>query len=89
MEKILNFVKNNKIKMILIILAIVLLAIIIGVCIYFFQDYQSKQYSLTEVSTYNYYALNEDNKYGVINTYGDIVIEPIYDNIKIKNTKYT
>ena len=83
MEKILNFVKNNKI--ILIILAIVMLIAIVGVSMYFFLDYQKKQYSLTEVSAYNYYALNENNKYGVINIYGDVVIEPIYDNIKIPN----
>lgn len=81
MEKVLNFVKNNKVKMIVVVVVIILLAF----GIYFFLEHKKKEYNVTEVSDYKYYQLNENGKYGVIDTSGNIVIEPIYDNIKIPN----
>lgn len=81
MKKVLNFVKNNKIQVILIVLVLILLEI--GV--YLFFNYKNKQYYVAEISQYNYYKLNENNKYGVINTKGEVIIEPTYDNIQIPN----
>ena len=37
------------------------------------------------MSKYNYNQVNKDGKYGVISKKGDILIEAIYDNIKIPN----
>lgn len=80
MDKVVNFVKQNKIKFVIIIILLILVTV--GVL---FVDYKNKEYNLTEVSDYKYYMLNQDGKYGVIDTSGNILIEPIYDNIKIPN----
>lgn len=80
MERIVNFVKQNKIKFVVIIILLILA--IVGLL---FVDYKNKEYNLTEVSDYKYYMLNKDGKYGIIDTSGNIIIEPIYDNIKIPN----
>lgn len=80
MDKVVNFVKQNKIKFI--VISILLILVIVGLL---FVDYKNKEYNLTEVSDYKYYMLNKDGKYGVIDTSGNILIEPIYDNIKIPN----
>ena len=81
MENVLDFVKNNKIKVLVAFLVIVI--IIIG--IYKFLESKNKEYTFTEVSTYNYFVLNKDSKYGVIDTTGKFIIEPIYDNVNIPN----
>lgn len=81
MENILDFVKNNKIKVLISI--VILILIIVG--IYKILESKKKEYNPIEVSTYNYFVLNKDSKYGVIDITGKIVIEPIYDNVKIPN----
>lgn len=77
----LDFVKNNKIK--IIVLGIVLF--LITVVIYQVLETNKKEYNPIEVSTYNYFILNKDSKYGVIDTSGKVIVEPIYDNVKIPN----
>lgn len=81
MEKVLEFIKKNKVK--IIVLTILIIIIIVGV--FLFLDYKNKEYALTEVSEYKYYQLNEEGKYGVIDVSGNIVIEPIYESVKIPN----
>lgn len=81
MKNILDFVKNNKLKILISI--IVLIVIIIGA--YKILESKKKEYVITEVSKYNYFVLNKDSKYGVIDTMGKIIVEPIYDNVKIPN----
>ncbi len=81
MEKVLEIIKKNKVKVIVLVILIIL--VVIGV--FLFLDYKTKEYSLTEVSEYKYYQLNEDDKYGVIDVNGNIVIEPIYESVKIPN----
>lgn len=76
-----DFVKNNKIKVLISI--IILILIIIGV--YKILESKKKEYNLIEVSTYNYFILKKDSKYGVIDSKGKVIIEPIYDNVKIPN----
>ncbi len=80
MDKVVNFVKQNKIKLVVIVILLILL--IVGL---FVVDYKNKEYNLIEISNYKYYVLNSDGKYGIIDTSGNIVIEPIYDNIKLPN----
>lgn len=80
MDKVVNFVKQNKIKFIVIIALLVL--IIVGLLLV---DYKNKEYNITEVSNFKYYMLNQNGKYGIIDTSGNIVIEPIYDTIKLPN----
>lgn len=81
MEKVLDIIKNNKVKFLIVIILIAL----ISFGIYFILKNKSNKYSVEEVSKYNYYQLNKDGKYGVISVKGDILIEPIYDSIKIPN----
>lgn len=81
MENIVEFVKNNKIKLIIAVIIVILL----GICIHIYLNSKNRKYELTEISTYNYYQLNKDGKYGIIDSYGNIVIEPIYDSVKIPN----
>lgn len=81
MGNIIECIKNNKIKIIVSIM--ILIIIIIG--IYKMVESKKKEYTLTEVSRYNYFVLNRDSKYGVIDFTGKIIVEPIYDNVKIPN----
>lgn len=82
MKNVLNFVKNNKI---IIIVATVFIFVLLIIGVNIFLDSKKREYVLTEVSDYKYYMLNKNNKYGVIDTSGNIVIEPNYDSIKIPN----
>lgn len=81
MEKVVNFIKNNKVKFLIVIVLIV----VISIGVYFILKNKNVNYSVEEVSKYNYNQVNKDGKYGVISAKGDILIEPIYDNIKIPN----
>ena len=81
MEKVVNLIKNNKVKFSIGIILIIVISI--GVC--FILKNRNINYSVEEVSKYNYNQVNKDGKYGVISKKGDILIEAIYDNIKIPN----
>ncbi len=81
MKKVLDIIKNNKVKFLIVIILIAL----ISLGIYFISTNKSNKYSVEEVSKYNYYQLNKDGRYGVISVKGDIIIEPIYDSVKIPN----
>lgn len=75
--------KQKKIWIIGIIVVIILLAIGVGVGVWI---YESKyQYEIEEVTKYQYNLLYVDEKYGVIDENGNILIEPIYDIIQIPN----
>lgn len=84
MEKIVEIIKSNKLK-IGIIAAILLVSISIGLGIYFYLDYKNKQYEVEEITTFSYYLLYENGKIGVIDIDGNILIDPIYEDIKIPN----
>lgn len=86
MEKIVEIFKANKLK-IGIIGAILLVILSIGLGIYFYLEYQNKQYEVEEITSFSYYPLYENGKMGVIDTKANILIEPIYDNVKIPNPK--
>lgn len=81
MGRIINFIKSNKVKF---VIGIVLI-IVISIGVYFTLKNKNVNYSVEEVSKYNYYQVNKDGKYGVISVEGDILVEPIYDNVKIPN----
>ena len=73
-----NFIIRN------IILTIVILAIIITGGYYIIRE-NGKKYKIEEVSQYNYFILKENEKTGVIDRSGNIVIDSIYDDVKIPN----
>ena len=66
-----------------IIIAIVIFIIILSLAISIYMPNKEK---IKEDSTTDaYYLLKREEKYGVINTNGDIIIEPQYDKIVIPN----
>ena len=82
MVKVLDFIKNNKVK---VLIVMIILIAIIAMGIYFISKNKRNNYSVEEVKTYNYYQLNQDGKYGIISAKGDILVEPIYESVKIPN----
>ena len=76
--------KNNKNLVIVLILIVLVIAIIVGIVVGKNSKYKIKLEEITQ-SDVEYFALQKDNKFGVINKNGDIVIEPQYDGVKIPN----
>ena len=70
------------------IIILITLAIFIAVGLGVFLWIQSsKNYEIEEITSKDYYTLYQDGKVGVINTSGEVLIEPIYDSIQIPNPK--
>ena len=46
---------------------------------------ENRKYEIAQITEYKYFVVKENEKYGVINTNGDIIIEAKYDDIKIPN----
>ena len=67
-----------------IILAIILIIAIASICV--IKNKKSKyDYDLTKVTSYEYFTLISNEKHGVINKNGDIIIKPNYTDIIIPN----
>lgn len=81
MGKVIDFIKNNKVK----ILILAMLIVLLGIGIYIISKSKKNNYSVEEISKYKYHQLNKAGKYGVISAKGDILVEPEYDSIKIPN----
>ena len=78
--------KNKNIIKIVIIIVIVLAIITAATitAVYFIK--KSKfNYEISNVEEYNYSIFYRDEKYGVINKKGEIVVEPTYINVQIPN----
>lgn len=78
--------KNKNIIKIVIIIVIVL-AIITAATIteVYFIKKSKFNYEISNVEEYNYSIFYRDEKYGVINKKGEIVVEPTYINVQIPN----
>lgn len=84
MEKILELMKAHK-TTVGIVAAISSIIIIVVLGIYFYVDNVNKKYEVEEVSDFLYYPIYEEGKMGVIDANGNILIEPVYDDVKIPN----
>ena len=73
-------------KSVFIILTIVILIVIAiaGVSIYF-NNKSKYDFEITKVTQINYHVINENNKYGVIDRNGNVVVEAKYDVVQIPN----
>jgi hypothetical protein len=71
---------KKKIIAILVILAVIIVSII-GII----KVKSDKSYTLEKVEKYSYFKLYKNEKYGVIDTDGNIIIECLYDVINIPN----
>lgn len=73
---------KKKIITIVIFVLIVILAILFMVL---GAKEEGRKYSLEEIKNYNYFLLQENEKYGVIDKQANIIIEPKFENIVIPN----
>ena len=68
------------------IVIIILLFIVIGGYIFYQKMVEEgRKYEVIKIEEPQYFLLERQEKYGVINTQGEIVLEPNYDNIVIPN----
>lgn len=86
-EDVRKTVKNNsssksRVNPALIIIAIL---IIVGIVVFVINTQKHKKITPTEVSNYNYFVTEIDEKYGVIDKTGKTIIEPQYEYIQIPN----
>lgn len=72
------------------IICVAILIIIVAMCLIFFRkkDKPNKDYELLDVSNYWYYPLQSAGKYGVIRKDGTVIVEPVYDEVKIPNQDF-
>lgn len=66
------------------IVSFVLLAVVIIGGIAVINEIQLK-YEVEEIKEYNYFVLTKENKYGVIDKSGNVVVEPNYQAVQIPN----
>lgn len=68
------------------IIVAVIIIILIIICVASIVILNEKRnYEIEEIKEYNYFLLYENNKMGVIDKQGKILIEPIYESIQIPN----
>lgn len=75
----------NKKKLIITVFIIVTVAIICTVLAIYFSKRAKYVYDIEQVSHIEYNTINVDNRYGVIDGKGNIIIDPNYDVIQIPN----
>lgn len=75
----------NKKKLIITVFIIVTVAIICTVLAIYFRKRAKYVYDIEQVSHIEYNTINVDNRYGVIDGKGNIIIDPNYDVIQIPN----
>ena len=75
--------KSNK-KVVLIIIIIFLIAILLG-GIFVYNKYINKNYTVESIERQLYFIFYEDEKYGVIDSKGNTIINPIYEMVIIPN----
>ena len=73
-----NFIIRN------VILAILAIVIIVGAVWYFIYQ-NGRKYEIEKVESRNYFVLNNENKMGVIDRSGNIIIDANYEDVKIPN----
>lgn len=73
---------TRKVKSIFIIAICIIL---IGIGMFCYIKHSQRNYEIEEILTKDYYTIYKNSKVGVINTNGDILIEPTYDEVEIPN----
>lgn len=75
--------KKNKIVIIVAILTIIFILIIGGIL--FWREYIDRSYEVETITEFSYFKIYENEKYGVIDRKGNILVEPQYDVLAIPN----
>ena len=71
-----------------IIMAVVVIAILVAIAlivIYHSKKEESQDYEIEQVKEYHYFVLKQEEKYGVIDKQGNIIITPEYEEVRIPN----
>ena len=79
----------SKKKRILIPILVILILIVIAIGFLFIKNKKDendkKNYQIEKIEKYNYFLLNSEGKYGVIDDKGNIILNAKYDDVKIPN----
>ena len=65
------------------LITILLFLVIIGV--YWIKNNKEYNYKIEKVSEYNYFVYKENEKFGVINKNGNVIVNATYENVIIPN----
>ena len=77
--------KKKNIIIIIVAIVVILALVIGGFFIYKAIKNSSEDYQIAEVKEYNYFLLNQDDKFGVIDKTGNIIVQPQYEEVTIPN----
>lgn len=66
------------------IITLLIIALIIGLVYMYFQK-RNKNYELEIVESYNYYPILKNEKYGIIDLQGNILVDTLYEQVIIPN----
>ena len=70
------------------LIIVVLIIAILALSVYFIVNKiqkENKKYEISQINEYQYFVFKENEKYGVINTKGETIVEAKYDDVKIPN----
>ncbi len=67
------------------IIGIIVIIAIISAVVIIIMNKSDLTYTIEEIKDYNYFSLIENEKYGVIDKNGNVVVEPIYIAVQIPN----
>jgi len=75
----------RKKKLLLILLTAIILVITMIIIFMYLNNRSKYAYNIEKVTEINYNVINKNDRYGVIDRGGQVIIEPIYDIIQIPN----
>ena len=76
---------NKKIKIVLCIIILIAIISLLTVFIINKVKEEGREYEIPEIKEYNYFVMQENDKYGVIDKNGKIIVEPDYETVVIPN----
>lgn len=74
--------KRNLFIILVVIIAIIMLSVFTAL---YFNNKAKYDYQIEKVSQIDYHIINKEDRYGVIDRQGNIIVEPIYDIVQIPN----
>lgn len=77
--------KRNRIIIIILISTITLISIFMVIGMVLWLKSKDKSYEVETITEFSYFKLYENEKYGVMDTKGNILVEPQYDMLDIPN----
>ncbi|MFQ8989050.1 MAG: hypothetical protein ACLR6T_10260, partial [Intestinibacter sp.] len=63
----------------------ILILVVLSIATVMIINEMQLNYTIEEITEYNYFVLIENEKYGVIDKYGNVIIEPSYEAVQIPN----